>query len=95
MIHTLAISYPESSGVLVSGWAPGETLGTLKKFKFLVWLFLNDFHCFTEKSCGNKIRCPQSLSWRLPTKSLRALGTRLITWRLETERGFEIGLSIE
>ena len=41
------ISYPESSGFLVSGWAPVETLGNSKKFKFFDWLPCNDFHCFT------------------------------------------------
>ena len=41
------ISYPESSGFLVSGWAPVETLGNSKKSKFFDWLPCNDFHCFT------------------------------------------------
>ena len=41
------ISYPEFSGFLVSRWAPGETLGTLKKFEFFDWLLLNALHCFT------------------------------------------------
>ena len=42
-----SISYPESSGFLVSGWAPVETLGNSKKPKFFDWLPCNDFHCFT------------------------------------------------
>ena len=43
-----AISYPESSGFLVSGWAPVETLGNSKKLLFIFfWLPCNDFHCFT------------------------------------------------
>ena len=41
------ISYPESSGFLVSRWAPVETLGNSKKFQFFDWLPCNDFHCFT------------------------------------------------
>ena len=44
-----SISYPESSGFLVSGWAPWETLGNWKKFKFFDWLLRNGLrmHCFT------------------------------------------------
>ena len=34
VIHYQSISYPESSGFLVSGKAPGETLENSKKFKF-------------------------------------------------------------
>ena len=30
------ISHPESSGVLASGWSPGETLGNSKKLTFLI-----------------------------------------------------------
>ena len=41
-----SIAYPESSGFLVSGWAPGETLGT-KKFKVFDWLLRNGLHYFT------------------------------------------------
>ena len=26
----------------------------------------NGFHCFTQKTCGNRIPVPQSLYWRLP-----------------------------
>ena len=33
---TKAILYPESSGYLVSGWAPGETLETKKNSNFLI-----------------------------------------------------------
>ena len=47
ILAILAISYPESSGFLVSGWAPEETLGNSKKFKFFDWLPCNDFYCFT------------------------------------------------
>ena len=36
--NPLPISYLESSGVLVSGWSPVETLENSKKFKFFDWL---------------------------------------------------------
>ena len=56
------ISYPQSSGFLVSGWAPGETLGNSKKINFFGWLPRNDFHCFTAKNLAvTEISVPQSL----------------------------------
>ena len=41
-----AISYPESSGFLVSGWAPVETLENSKTIILFDWLPRNGFHCF-------------------------------------------------
>ena len=63
------ISYPETSGSLASGWSPGETLENSKKFKVFDWLFcissVTASIVLPQKSCGNKIPVPQSLSWRL------------------------------
>ena len=42
------ISYPESSGFLVSGRAPGETLENSKRFEFFIGCSVrNGLHCFT------------------------------------------------
>ena len=40
----IAISYPESSGFLASGWSPGETLENSKKIAFFDWLLLVLFY---------------------------------------------------
>ena len=65
------ILYPESSGFLVSGWAPGETLENSKKFKFLIDCHVTVCIILLQKSCGNKIPALQSLSWR-PTAGQKA-----------------------
>ena len=41
-----AISYPESSGSLASGWSTGETLGNSKKNTFFDWLPRTGLHYF-------------------------------------------------
>ena len=78
------ISYPESSGFLVSGWAPGETLENSKKFNFFDWLlyfgYVTASIVLPQKSCSNKIPVPQSLSWRA-TAGQRAWGLWVRDWR--------------
>ena len=56
-----AISYPESSGFLVSGATPGRLWGHPKNSIFLIGCSLTVSIVLPQKSCGNKIRCPQSL----------------------------------
>ena len=65
------ISYPESSGFLVSGCTLGETLENSKKLNFLIGCSVTASIVLPQKSCGNKIPAPQSLSWR-PTAGQRA-----------------------
>ena len=63
-----SISYLESSGFLVSGWAPGETLEpNSKKINFLIGCPITDCIILPQKARGNKIPVSQSLSWRPPT----------------------------
>ena len=47
--HAYTILYPESSGFLVSGCAPGETPGESEKINFFYWLLHNSLHCFTSE----------------------------------------------
>ena len=58
---TGSISYPESSGFLVSGATPGRLWGHRKNSIFLIGCFETVSIVLPQKSCGNKIRCPQSL----------------------------------
>ena len=68
------ISYPESSGFLVSGWAPVKTLGNSKKnLNFLIGCPATTSIVLPQKSCGNKIPVPQSLYWR-PSADQKARG---------------------
>ena len=46
------ISYPESSGFLVSGATPGILWGHRKKFNFFDWLFRNGSIVLPQKSCA-------------------------------------------
>ena len=39
----------------------GKTLGTSKEFIFLIGCSVTVFIVLPQKSCGDKIRCPQSL----------------------------------
>ena len=55
------ISYPESSGFLVSGATPGRLWGHRKNSIFLIGCSVTVSIVLPQKSCGNKIRCPQSL----------------------------------
>ena len=57
----LAISYPESSGFLVSGATLGRLWGHRKNSIFLIGCYVTVSIVLPQKSCGNKIRCPQSL----------------------------------
>ena len=56
-----AISYPVSSGFLVSGATPGRLWGHRKNSIFLIGCSVTVAIVLPQKSCGNKIRCPQSL----------------------------------
>ena len=56
-----AISYPESSGFLVSGATPGRLWGHRKKEIFLIGCSVTVSIVLPQQSCSNKIRCPQSL----------------------------------
>ena len=58
---TTSISYPESSGFLLSGATPGRLWGDRKKSNFLIGCSVTVSIVLPQKSCGNKIRCPQSL----------------------------------
>ena len=73
------ISYPESSGFLVSGWAPVETLGNSKKLNFLIGCPATTSIVLPQKSCGNKIPVPQSLYWR-PSADQKARGLWVRDW---------------
>ena len=55
------ISDPESSGFLVSGATPGRLWGHRKNLIFLIGCFVTVSIVLPQKSCGSKIRCPQSL----------------------------------
>ena len=55
------ISYPESSGFLVSGATPGRLWGHRKNSIFLIGCSVTVSIVLPQKSCRNKIRCPQSL----------------------------------
>ena len=57
----LTISYPESSGFLVSGATPGRLWGHRKNSIFLIGCSVTVSIVLPQKSCGNKIRCPKSL----------------------------------
>ena len=57
----LTISYPESSGFLVSGATPGRLWGHRKNSIFLIGCSATVSIVLPQKSCGDKIRCPQSL----------------------------------
>ena len=56
-----AISYPESSGFLVCGATPGRLWGHRKNSTFLIGCSVMVSIVLLQKSCGDKIRCPQSL----------------------------------
>ena len=56
-----SISYPESSGFLVSGATPGRLWGHQKNSIFLIGCSVTVSIVSPQKSCGNKIRCPQNL----------------------------------
>ena len=56
-----SISYPESSGFLVSGATPGRLWGHRKNSIFLIGCSVMVSIVLPQKSCGNKIRCLQSL----------------------------------
>ena len=62
----IAISYPESSGFLVSGATPGRLWGHRKNSIFLIGCSVTVSIVLPQKSCGNKIRCPQSLPGVVP-----------------------------
>ena len=78
----LAISYPESSGFLVSGATPGRLWGHRKNSIFLIGCSVTVSIVLPQKSCGNKIRCPQSLP-----------GVAPLTKKPE-DSGYEIGLLV-
>ena len=71
------ISYPESSDPLASGCLPDETLGNLKKLRYIFLIGCPiaalSFTCIflVQKSCSEKIPVPQSLSWQ-PTTGQRS-----------------------
>ena len=81
-----AISYPESSGFLMIGWAPGET-GEFEKIEIDCLPHIMACIVLSQKSYGNKIPVPQNLSWSPPAeKSLRTLSTRLCLVRIFVTR---------
>ena len=55
------ISYPDSSGFWVSGATLGRLWGHRKNSIFLIGCSVTFSIVLPQKSCGNKIRCPQSL----------------------------------
>ena len=82
-----AISYPESSGFLVIGWAPGETLGNSRKFKLIacpvLWLVL----FYHRNLTVIKFQFPRIFPGAHPLKkSLRTLSTRLCFVRIFVTR---------
>ena len=77
------ISYPESLGFLVSGATPGRLWGHRKNSIFLIGCSVTVSIVLPQKSCGNKIRCPQSLP-----------GVAPLTKKPE-DSGYEIGYEIE
>ena len=78
-----SISYPESSGFLVSGATPGRLWGHRKNSIFLIGCSVTVSIVLPQKSCGNKIRCPQSLP-----------GVAPLTKKPE-DSGYEIDLRFE
>ena len=58
---SVSISYPESSGFLVSGATPGRLWGHQINLIFLIGCSVTVSIVLPQKSCGNKIRGPQSL----------------------------------
>ena len=79
-IRVKTISYPESSGFLVSGATPGRLWGHRKNSIFLIGCSETVSIVLPQKSCGNKIRCPQSLP-----------GVAPLTKKPE-DSGYEIGV---
>ena len=75
----MAISYPESSGFLVSGATPGRLWGHRKNSIFLIGCSETVSIVLPQKSCGNKIRCPQSLPGVAPLT------------KMPEDSGYEIG----
>ena len=79
-----SISYPESSGFLVSGATPGRLWGHRKNSIFLIGCSVTVSIVLPQKSCGNKIRCPQSLPGVAPlTKKPEDSGYEIV---VESER---------
>ena len=75
------ISYPESSGFLVSGATPGRLWGHRKNSIFLIGCSVTVSIVLPQKSCGNKIRCPQSLPGVAPlTKKPEDSGYEIGPW---------------
>ena len=60
-LYCTSISYPESSGFLVSGATPGRLWRHQKNLIFLIGCSVTVSIVLPQKSCGNIIRCPQSL----------------------------------
>ena len=60
-VSLITISCPVSSGFLVSGATPGRLWGHRKNSIFLIGCSVTVSIVLPQKSCGNKIRCPQSL----------------------------------
>ena len=83
LIYITAISYPESSGFLVSGATPGRLWGHRKNSIFLIGCSLTVSIVSPQKSCGNKIRCPQSLP-----------GVAPLTKKPE-DSGYEIDITVD
>ena len=80
------ISYPESSGFLVSGTTPGRLWGHRKNSIFLIGCSVTVSIVLPQKSCGNKIRCPQSLPGVAPlTKKPEDSGYEIV---LEPKQGY-------
>ena len=76
-----SISYPESSGFLVSGATPGRLWGHRKNSIFLIGCSVTVSIVLPQKSCGNKIRCPQSLPGVAPlTKKPEDSGYEIVVW---------------
>ena len=82
-----AISYPESSGFLVSGATPGRLWGHRKNSNFLIGCSVTVSIVLPQKSCGNKIRCPQSLPGVAPlTKKPEDSGYEIAMTAISVDR---------
>ena len=77
---SVSISYPESLGFLVSGATPGRLWGHRKNSIFLIGCSATVSIVLPQKSCGDKIRCPQSLPGVAPlTKKPEDSGYEIVS----------------
>ena len=80
---SFTISYPESSGFLVSGATPGRLWVHRKNSIFLIGCSVTVSIVLPQKSCDNKIRCPQSLPGVAPlTKKPEDSGYEIVSFNI-------------